>query len=864
MVRSWVGAAGLLLRLGALALFFVVEVVAQDPLVTRADPASWVQKQTYDPASLDGKPTSGPAYLLIARQRLHNDTEEQYYSRYVSKINDISSAEEVSQLSISFDPAYERLIFHHITVIRGGISQDRLDMGAFKILQKEDEADRLIFNGSVTASLVLADIRPGDILDYAYTIRGKNPVFFDHVSDRVSLNYSVPIGKYYVSFDVPNDRPYQTAGYADAPEPEQTEQAGRRRFIWDQINIAGHRADDDVPAWHKSNAFFEVTDQTNWTQLGQLYTPYYQVPDQLSDALAAEIDKIASDHETPEGRIRAALAFVQRNIRYLGLEGGMGGYAPRDPSLVLDQRFGDCKDKTMVLATILNRLGIRAKPLLVDTEIHAQFQRHLPSAYTFDHVITLVSLAGRTLWLDPTQDDQTGDLSNMQQANFGAGLLVDGDNSTIVEFKEPDTPPSVTVIETYDVVKEHGAVFMTVESVFWGNRADRLIKTLVDDGIEGLQANYLEYYQANYPSITVEQPLTFRRDDKAGTVTISESYKIPDAWAVDEDDGARRFLVWPGEVSDVLPDADMVPRTSPLDLAWPSTVHHELRFIVDDTWSFNEETITLDNDVFSFSKASQFSGNVYSEKYVYVGKKDYADVEELAQFNADAQIADGEDGVELYQHGPGVDLEALATEFEETVEIISYITVGGFALFIIFVFIKAVSFDAGWRTDALYYPISVTKFVVLYISTFGAYSFFWAYKNWQWVRDGEGKAVMPFWRAVFLIITNFSLFSRIAHAGPDGGSRLLQWLYAPAAFTIMIVEIVTNSADRVEAIPDWVFLFQIVSMLVTIPFVQYIRAINAENSNVVAKNSEFTWHSWVAVGVGVLVWSFILFGLFMA
>lgn len=114
----------------------------------------------------------------------------------------------------------------------------------------------------------------------------------------------------------------------------------------------------------------------------------------------------------------------------------------------------------------------------------------------------------------------------------------------------------------------------------------------------------------------------------------------------------------------------------------------------------------------------------------------------------------------------------------------------------------------------------------------------------------------------FSIFTNFSLFSRIAHEGPDGGSKPLQYLFAPAAFVIMINESVSNAADRVDSIPDWVLFLFVLSMLVTIPFVRHTNSFNAENPSVIARNSEFTWHSWVAVGIGVIAWPMVVIGTF--
>ena len=44
-----------------------------------------------------------------------------------------------------------------------------------------------------TAVLLLEDIRPGDIIDYAYSIDGSNPALDGMFTDRVALQFQEPV-----------------------------------------------------------------------------------------------------------------------------------------------------------------------------------------------------------------------------------------------------------------------------------------------------------------------------------------------------------------------------------------------------------------------------------------------------------------------------------------------------------------------------------------------------------------------------------------------------------------------------------------------------------------------------------------------
>ncbi|MFX8207373.1 transglutaminase domain-containing protein, partial [Acinetobacter baumannii] len=85
----------------------------------------------------------------------------------------------------------------------------------------------------------------------------------------------------------------------------------------------------------------------------------------------------------PEARLLAALRFVQREVRYLGIEMGANSHAPHPPETVLPRRYGDCKDKTLLTLTLLGRLGIPASPALVHTTERQAAAERLPTPWAF-------------------------------------------------------------------------------------------------------------------------------------------------------------------------------------------------------------------------------------------------------------------------------------------------------------------------------------------------------------------------------------------------------------------------------------------------------------------------------------------------
>lgn len=81
------------------------------------------------------------------------------------------------------------------------------------------------------------------------------------------------------------------------------------------------------------------------------------------------------------------------------------------------------------------------------------------------------------------------------------------------------------------------------------------------------------------------------------------------------------------------------------------------------------------------------------------------------------------------------------------------------------------------------FPVATHKFIVMSLCTFGIYDRYWAYKQWEIIRNETGESLSPFWRAFFSPFWGFSLLSRIdgrlarSHMRAGWNSSLLGLLY---------------------------------------------------------------------------------------
>src|SRR5262249_13803445 len=160
-----------------------------------------------------------------------------------------------------------------------------------------------------------------------------------------------------------------------------------REYTWGRENVTPIQVDDRTPAWFDPYPGGQLTDFLSWGDVGAWALPLYNTNPPLAAELSRQILMWRMASARQEDQILAALRFVQDEVRYLAIEIGPNSNKPNSPSVVFKRRYGDCKDKSLLLTTILNEPGIDARPALVNTQGPKRLNQFQPSPFAFDNCI---------------------------------------------------------------------------------------------------------------------------------------------------------------------------------------------------------------------------------------------------------------------------------------------------------------------------------------------------------------------------------------------------------------------------------------------------------------------------------------------
>lgn len=361
--------------------------------------------------------------------------------------------------------------------------RDAIDMG---ILDVEDAG---LVTDALTRQLRIPGAQVGSLIGYEVE-QEVRPYL---VVDTWDIQDTVPVREAHFTLRLPAGWDYR-ATWVNAPELAPTAN-GKGEWNWVATGIEPVKLEEDMPPWRGIARRMVVSwfpgggqdkGVATWADLGSWYYGLARDRRAATPEIQRQVATRTAGLPTPLAKMRALAAFTQSEVRYVAIELGIGGWQPHSAGEVFNKRYGDCKDKATLLATMLREVGIEAWAVVINTT-RGSVNAGTPPNLDFNHMITAVRLPdgvddpslqavvrhpkfGRILFFDPT-DEQTpfGSLRGELQANFG--LLVAADGSELVALPQMPVASNGVHRVAHMVLEPDGTLHGTVDESRVGDKA---------------------------------------------------------------------------------------------------------------------------------------------------------------------------------------------------------------------------------------------------------------------------------------------------------------------------------------------------------------------------------------------------------
>lgn len=347
----------------------------------------------------------GPVFLRRQDTFVHlNAAGHDFFSSQMIRVLQ-PQALEIGNIAIAWNPAAGAARVHKVMIHRRGQEIDVLDTTAFEVLRREDQLEAAMLDGMLTAVLRVPDLRVGDDLEVEYTVPLHDPTLRDESHGLLFMGDSPPPGRYRLDLSWEEG---QKPGTQLTPDFAALAERESNRIAVRIDNPATVTAPRDAPPRFGWTRVIEFSDFADWQSVSRRFHGLYGTASKLASGspLRAEATAIAASTPNKLAQAQAALALVQQQVRYVyvGLNGG--NFTPATAEETWEQRYGDCKGKTVLLLALLGELGIAAEAVLVHNSGSTDgLDQRLANPGMFDHVLVRARIGGKAYWLDGTLPD---------------------------------------------------------------------------------------------------------------------------------------------------------------------------------------------------------------------------------------------------------------------------------------------------------------------------------------------------------------------------------------------------------------------------------------------------------------------------
>jgi hypothetical protein len=556
-------------------------------------------------------------YDILSDHQVRDGAE---YHRTVRKVLSPSGVQNASELQLDFDPSFEKLTIHEISLIRDGVAYDALEADAIRVIDKEDDTASRIYDGTRTALIFLRDIRPGDVLDYSWSLTGANPILGGRYTGEFDLSSGVPSRRIRHRLLWPAGRALQWRGAA----PKITENGDRGKILtWEAADVPALDVEDSIPGWYEPWRAVQVSEFASWHSVAQWADTMFQLDERSKLEVRELAGELRAAHATRDAQVTAAIRFVQDDIRYLGLEMGRNSHEPHQPWETLDARWGDCKDKTLLLVALLRELGLEAYPALVSTRLQHRIEEKLPSPFLFDHVIAHVIDNGRTYWVDGTISDQGGSLSRLDTPSDRRALIVRPE--TMALAKVGTNAKALTRVEqNYTTTKFDAPALLEVRTTYSGGDADAMRSELASLSLEDYAHDRINDLAVDQPKIEADGLPVVKDDRLRNTLVVTERYRLPELWK----DGSWTW--YPRVLEGHLLRPDTMIRRMPLAFPHPLHVEQVARFHFPEKLDVEKSTAVTETKTFRYEYDIDSNGKTVTIRQSLRALRDVVEVKDVA------------------------------------------------------------------------------------------------------------------------------------------------------------------------------------------------------------------------------------------
>jgi tetratricopeptide (TPR) repeat protein/transglutaminase-like putative cysteine protease len=325
------------------------------------------------------------------------------------------------------------------------------------------------------ATVALPSLSAGDTVEVRYRIDDTAPGFFgDYFGFEHRFSHRNPTNISSLAVVLEKGREYRLQAANGAPRPTVSEDAaGNRVWRFEMRDLARAKNESRQPGASESEPLIRITTYASWNAFASWWWNLIRDQIEVSPGIRAKVTELTKGLTTTQAKIDAIYRFVTTDVRYEAWEFGVHGYKPYSVPVIFERRHGDCKDKSLLMNSMLSLIGVDAYPVLIHAnQTRSKDDLSLPMVNHFNHCISFVAATDDTpaMFLDGTATyHPVGTLPDMDRG--AEVLVVRGPKGDILQIPWPKSDANRDTFRFHIAIEPNGDAEIRYRSEPTLNRA---------------------------------------------------------------------------------------------------------------------------------------------------------------------------------------------------------------------------------------------------------------------------------------------------------------------------------------------------------------------------------------------------------
>jgi transglutaminase-like putative cysteine protease len=324
----------------------------------------------------------------------------------------------------------------------------------------------------------------GSIIDYKVVKEEKNPEIKGKFSDRFYFQMYEPtyLCRYKVIAPEGIDLKYLVLNPLQGIEvsPKVIRDRNKKTYLWEYKYIPQIIKEKSMPPVEEIAFRILVTTMNSWEEFFDWWGKKIEKKTEPDEAILKKVGELTKDLSSPKEKMEVIFDYVKREIRYVSIDFGKSGYEPEAAKKVFENKYGDCKDKSTLLISMLRTAGISAYYVLIPTSEIGNLIKDFPYPFQFDHCIVVVTSENKYYFLDPVAEDYRFD--NLPGNDRDRDVLIVKDEKAVFA-KTPSAEPEENASYTQQkiTIGLDGSIEAEVKDSGLGRREASLRSFFIDN-----------------------------------------------------------------------------------------------------------------------------------------------------------------------------------------------------------------------------------------------------------------------------------------------------------------------------------------------------------------------------------------------